>query len=206
MKKLQIISALSLFFLFSLAHAQDTILVDEVSINLIKTVRGIGHMPEVKDGIIYAGKKTEVVVIDSLDANKAINNTRQILGRIPGLNIVETESSGFTANGIATRGLNPSQSIEMNTRQNGYNISADIYGYNEAYYLPPMEAVNRIEMVRGAAALQFGAQFGGLVNYVIKDAPKKPFEFNTSQTLGSFGMFNSFIPTNLKIATSQRSC
>jgi Fe(3+) dicitrate transport protein len=165
----------------------------EVTVTGIKTVRGTGHMPDVKDGIIYAGKKNEVIVVDSLDANKAINNTRQILGRIPGLNIVETESSGFTANGIATRGLNPIQSIEMNTRQNGYNISADVYGYNEAYYIPPMEAVKRIEMVRGAASLQFGSQFGGLVNYVTEDAPAdKPFEFTTSQTRGSFGMFNSY--------------
>ncbi|MEI8137600.1 MAG: TonB-dependent receptor plug domain-containing protein, partial [Bacteroidota bacterium] len=167
--------------------------LDEIIITDYRTVNGIGHLPEQKDGIIYAGKKTELIITDSLDANKAINNTRQILGRIPGLNIVETETGGFTANGIATRGLNPSQSIEMNTRQNGYNISADIYGYNEAYYLPPMEAVSRIEMVRGAASLQFGSQFGGLVNYVIKEAPKnKSFEFNTSQTFGSFGMFNSF--------------
>lgn len=79
------------------------------------------------------------MLIDSLEANKAINNTRQIIGRIPGLNIIETESGGFTANGIAFRGLNPYQSSETNTRQNNYNISADIFGYNEAYYLPPME-------------------------------------------------------------------
>jgi len=150
-------------------------------------------MPEAKDGIIYAGKKNEVILVDSLDANKAINNTRQILGRIPGLNIVETETSGFTANGIATRGLNPNQSIEMNTRQNGYNISADIYGYNESYYLPPMEAVSRIEMIRGAASLQFGSQFGGVVNYVLNEAPKtKSFEFTTSETVGSYGLFNTF--------------
>lgn len=165
----------------------------EVIVKGFKTVNGVGHMTESKDGIIYAGKKNEIILVDSLDANKAINNTRQILGRIPGLNIVETESSGFTANGIATRGLNPSQSIEMNTRQNGYNISADIYGYNESYYIPPMEAVSRIEMVRGAASLQFGSQFGGLVNYVTKDIPKnKPFEFITSQTIGSYGLYNSF--------------
>ncbi|MBY0480730.1 MAG: TonB-dependent receptor [Chitinophagaceae bacterium] len=167
--------------------------LNEVTVTAFKTVRGIGHMPELKDGIIYAGKKSELIIVDSLDANKAINNTRQILGRIPGLNIVETETGGFTANGIATRGLNPIQSIEMNTRQNGYNISADIFGYNEAYYIPPMEAVQRIEMVRGAASLQFGSQFGGLVNYVIRDAPvNKSFEWNTSQTVGSFGLFNSF--------------
>lgn len=169
------------------------ILLEEVNIQGIKTIRGTGHMPEVKDGIIYAGKKNEVILVDSLDANKAINNTRQILGRIPGLNIVETETGGFTANGIATRGLNPTQSIEMNTRQNGYNISADVFGYNESYYLPPMEAVSRIEMIRGAASLQFGSQFGGMVNYVVNEAPKnKAFELYTSQTGGSFGLFNTF--------------
>ncbi len=176
------------------AQQKDTIkMLQEVIVNGYKTVNGVGHLSEMKDGIIYAGKKNEVIIVDSLDANKAINNTRQILGRIPGLNIVETESSGFTSDGIATRGLNPTQSIEMNTRQNGYNISADVYGYNEAYYIPPMEAVQRIELVRGAAALQFGAQFGGLVNYVTEDAPKnKPFQLITSQTRGSFGLYNSF--------------
>jgi Fe(3+) dicitrate transport protein len=191
---------LPLLILSSFVYAQnkDSIKTKELDLSEIiiaeyRTVNGVGHLPDEKDGIIYAGKKTEIIITDSLDANKAINNTRQILGRTPGLNIVETESGGFTANGIATRGLNPSQSIEMNTRQNGYNISADIYGYNEAYYLPPMEAVSRVEMVRGAASLQFGSQFGGLVNYVLKEAPKnKKFEFNTSQTVGSFGLFNSF--------------
>lgn len=193
--KSRIITVLSLVISSISVNAQvkSPNVLKPVTITGYRTVNGVGHMLEVKDGIIYAGKKNEVIVTDSLDANKAINNTRQILGRIPGLNIVETESSGFTANGIGTRGLNPTQSIEMNTRQNGYNISSDIYGYNEAYYIPPMEAVNRIEMVRGAASLQFGPQFGGLVNYVTKDAPaEKPAEFNTSFTLGSFGLFNSF--------------
>ncbi|RNI39769.1 TonB-dependent receptor [Hanamia caeni] len=170
-----------------------TISLKEIIVNKIKTVRGTGHMPDVKDGIIYAGKKNEVIMVDSLDANKAVNNTRQILGRIPGLNIVESETGGFTANGISTRGLNPMQSIEMNTRQNGYNISGDVFGYNESYYLPPMEAVSRIEMVRGAASLQYGSQFGGMINYVLNEAPKdKKFEWNTSETGGSFGLFNTF--------------
>ncbi len=192
----KIITAIILLLSFVIANAQQkdsTQTLKEVIINGYKTVNGIGHLLEMKEGIIYAGKKTEVIIVDSLDANKAINNTRQILGRIPGLTIVETESSGFTANGIATRGLNPTQSIEMNTRQNGYNISADVYGYNEAYYIPPMEAVKRIELVRGASSLQFGAQFGGLINYITEDAPKdKPFQFITSQTVGSFGLYNAF--------------
>ena len=194
-----IVSGLLTLMALNTVNAQEKQLKDsiivlkEVSVTGYKSVNGVGHLPDTKDGIIYAGKKTEFIIVDSLDANKAINNTRQILGRIPGLNIVETESSGFTANGIATRGLNPNQSIEMNTRQNGYNISADIYGYNEAYYIPAMEGVKNIELLRGASSLQFGAQFGGLVNYITEDAPKdKPFQFVTSQTVGSFGLFNSF--------------
>ena len=115
-----------------------------------------------------------------------------MIGRIPGVSISETESSGFTANGIAFRGLNPYQSIEMNTRQNGDNISADIFGYNESYYLPPMEAVQSIQLVRGSSSLQFGPQIGGVINYILKEAPALPFQATVAQTAGSYGMYNAY--------------
>lgn len=158
-----------------------------------KGMKGIGHLNEVKGPFLYTGKKTEVIVVDSIDANKAINNTRQILGRIPGLNIVESETGGFVANGIGVRGLNPVQSLELDVRQNGYNVAADVYGYNETYYLPPMEAVERVEFVKGASSLQYGSQLGGMVNYVLKDGSEtKPFTYSTAQTGGSAGLFNSY--------------
>ena len=108
-------------------------IMNEFIVSSYKAIDGIGQMKDFAGGIIYAGMKNEIMEIDSLDANKAINNTRQILGRIPGIDITENEMGGFTANGIGFRGFNPYQSIETNTRQNGYNISADLYGYNEAY-------------------------------------------------------------------------
>jgi Fe(3+) dicitrate transport protein len=120
------------------AQIKDTAVVTdlkEIKVVGYKSMNGIGHFNEVHGTVIYAGKKTEVIETDSIDANKAINNTRQILGRIPGLNIVESETGGFVANGIGVRGLNPVQSLEMNVRQNGYNVAADVYGYNETYYL-----------------------------------------------------------------------
>jgi Fe(3+) dicitrate transport protein len=172
-----------------------TVELKEVIITGYRTMNGIGHLENVNGASIFAGKKTEVLLIDSIDANRAINNTRQILGRIPGLNIVESETGGFVANGIGIRGLNPIQSTEMNVRQNGYTVTADVFGYNEAYYLPPMEAVQRVEMLKGSAGLQFGPQFGGMINYVLKDGSmqKKPIELNASQTIGSFGLSNSFL-------------
>lgn len=178
------------------AQKKDTSGVKELRVIQVvgyRSMNGMGHLNEIQSPIIYSGKKTEVIEVDSVDANKAINNTRQILGRIPGLNIVESETGGFVANGIGIRGLNPAQSLEMNVRQNGYNIAADVYGYNETYYLPPMEAVQRVEVVKGASSLQFGSQLGGMVNYVIKEGRRdKPFTFSTMQTTGSFGLFNSY--------------
>lgn len=190
-----------IFSLLEITHTaigqkNDSLKITELSKVVVVSylsMNGIGHLNEVQPPIIYAGKRTEVIIVDSVDANKAINNTRQILGRVPGLNIVESETGGFVANGIGIRGLNPVQSLEMNVRQNGYNVAADIYGYNETYYLPPMEAVERIELIKGASSLQFGAQMGGMVNYVIKEGDRnKPFGYSTMQTGGSNGLFNSY--------------
>jgi Fe(3+) dicitrate transport protein len=166
--------------------------LQEVIVTGVRAITGMGYLAETNNLVVYSGKKTEVLLLDSLDANTAQNNPRQVLGRVPGANYSETEGSGFPSNGIGFRGLNPSQSIETNTRQDGYNITADLYGYPESYYLPPLEAVQRIEVIRGASSLQYGPQFGGVINYIIRNETAKPVEFTTQQTFGSFGMFNSF--------------
>ncbi len=173
--------------------AEKTTQLSEITIIASRSINGIAHLDDISNTIIFAGKKNEVIILDSLNANTAQNNPRQVLGRIPGINFSETEGSGFPSNGVGFRGLNPSQSVETNTRQNGYNIAADIYGYPEAYYIPPLEAVERVEVVRGASSLQFGPQFGGLVNYVVKQGSKdKPFEYTSQQTMASYSSFTSF--------------
>jgi Fe(3+) dicitrate transport protein len=166
--------------------------LSEVPVLTVRHVKGMGYLTEVHDGILYSGKKTEVLLVDSMDANTAQNNPRQVLGRIPGAVFSETEGGGFPSNGIGFRGLNPSQSQETNTRMNGYNITADIFGYPETYFLPNLQAVSRIEVTRGASSLQFGPQFGGVINYVLHDAPLKKFSFTSEQTTGSYGLFSSF--------------
>ncbi len=158
------------------------------------SAQGMGHMPELYDGVIYSGMKTEILVLDSVDANKAQNNPRETLGRLPGSNYSETEGSGFPSNGIGFRGLIPTQSIEIQTRQNGYNLSGDVYGYPESYYLPPLVAVSRIELINGESSLQFGPQFGGVINYVIKDGPlDRPWSFGVEQTGASYDFISSVL-------------
>ncbi|MCB4808112.1 TonB-dependent receptor [Tamlana sp. 62-3] len=150
------------------------------------------RLNDVEETAIYAGKKTEVVLIDQSMANLASNNARQIYSQVAGLNIYQNDDAGLQLN-IGGRGLDPNRTANFNTRQNGYDISADVLGYPESYYSPPAEALSEIQIVRGAASLQYGTQFGGLVNFKFKDPnPSKPFEFITRNTLGSFGLFTNF--------------
>lgn len=151
------------------------------------------QMPEIVGTNIYAGKKNALIVLDNVAANVVTNTMRQVMAKIPGIHIWESDGSGIQI-GIAARGLSPNRSWEFNTRQNGYDISADPYGYPEAYYNPQLQAVQRIEVVRGQGALQYGPQFGGLVNYILRDGSeiKKPFSFETQQSIGSNGLFNSY--------------
>ncbi|TKT88554.1 TonB-dependent receptor [Dyadobacter frigoris] len=155
-------------------------------------VNGLRRLADVENMAIYAGKKNEVIVLDGVNANLATNNARQIYAKVPGVNIVENDSYGIQL-GVATRGLNPNRTTEFNSRQNGYDISADPIGYPESYYTPPTEAISRIEIVRGAASLQYGTQFGGLLNFQFKKGnPDKKIELDTRQTVGAYGLFNSF--------------
>jgi Fe(3+) dicitrate transport protein len=155
-------------------------------------INGLRRLADVENMAIYAGKKNEVIVLEGLQANLATNNARQIYAKVPGVNIVENDAYGIQL-GVATRGLNPNRTTEFNSRQNGYDISADPIGYPESYYTPPAEAIGRIEIVRGAASLQYGTQFGGLLNFQFKKGnTEKKIELDTRQTLGSYGLFNSF--------------
>lgn len=149
------------------------------------------RMPETKDNVLFSGKKNEVLKLSTINGNLTNNNAREIFARIPGITVWENEGSGLQIN-VGVRGLSPNRSWELNTRQNGVDISADVFGYPEAYYNPPLEAVETIQMVRGGASLQFGPQFGGMLNYVLKREKDKPFTFETQNTTGSYGLLSSF--------------
>lgn len=156
----------------------------------------LSRLRDVEETAIYAGKKTEVVLVGESMANLASNNARQIYSQVAGLNIFQNDDAGLQLN-IGGRGLDPNRTSNFNTRQNGYDISADVLGYPESYYTPPAEILDEIQVVRGAASLQYGTQFGGLVNFKFKTPnPNKPFEFLTRNTIGSNGLYTNFTSAN----------
>ena len=189
------ITLCTLSFMKSYSQQDDTakvISLQEIVIKENNFSTEIDRMPDMKENVIYAGKKTEVIQLDKINADLSTNNTRQVFAKVPGISIWENDGSGIQA-GIASRGLSPNRSWEFNVRQNGYDISSEVFGYPETYYTPPMEALRKIEVIRGSASLQYGPQFGGVINYQIKKGnPNKPLSFETQQTVGSYGLFNTY--------------
>jgi Fe(3+) dicitrate transport protein len=160
------------------------------------------RLNDVEELQINAGKKTEVVLVGQMIGNASTSNARQIYAQVAGLNIYESTNCGLQLS-IGGRGLDPNRTSNFNTRQNGYDISADVLGYPESYYTPPAEALEEIQIVRGAASLQYGTQFGGLINFKLKSPSKQPLEIVTRQSFDSncgYSTFNSFSGTNGKFS------
>lgn len=166
--------------------------LDEVAITAKRLQNfDIGYLPPVR-GVQIATGTSSIIQTEGQGGAKSTANPRELFAKIPGLNIWESDGAGIQI-GVGGRGLSPNRAANFNTRQNGYDISADALGYPESYYTPPLEALSSIEIIRGSASLQYGTQFGGLMNFVVKEPnPDKTFDFTSRNTVGSFGYLGTF--------------
>ncbi|MEI6866153.1 TonB-dependent receptor [Flavicella sp.] len=168
-------------------------LLTEVELhNYNRELFNLKRLKPVEGTAIYAGKKTEVVLVNQIVGGLATNNARQVMAQVVGLNIFDAGDGGLQLS-VGGRGLDPNRTANFNTRQNGYDISADVLGYPESYYTPANEALSEIQIVRGAASLQYGTQFGGLINFKLKKPiENREVELTSRNTVGSFGLYTNF--------------
>lgn len=146
-------------------------------------------LPDIEGTRINAGKKTSNINVEDLP--EIINdNYRQVIAKTPGL-ILSEETSPLVS--IGYRGYEPHRMQFFQVLEDGIPIHADMIGYPEAYYTPPLDAVERIEFVRGGAALMYGPQPAGAINFVMKKPPlDTPFSLETINTIGSFNFYSNF--------------
>ncbi len=106
----------------------------------------------------------ELHALQPLSANEALRT-------IPGVNVQEEEGAGLRAN-IGVRGLDPDRSRTLLVLEDGVPVALAPYGEPEMYYSPPIDRMNRVELVKGSGSILFGPQtIGGVLNYVTADAP-----------------------------------
>lgn len=147
-------------------------------------------LPDAMGARIYAGKKTTNVNLDELPP-LATGQLREAFALIPGLLVSEVSNRSWSS--INYRGLGePHESWNTLVLKDGIPVSPDPYNYPAAYYAPPLDAVARIEFVRGGASLLYGPQPGGTVNYVVRRAPMDGAGLSASATLGADAFSNLY--------------
>ncbi|MBI3322411.1 MAG: TonB-dependent receptor [Candidatus Omnitrophica bacterium] len=148
-------------------------------------------LPDVQGTRIHQGKKTTSTALGDLPPIQN-NNYRQAFNQMPGLLISEQQTPGHV--NMNYRGVgDPHETGFLLTTKDGIPVLSDWFGYSTAYYAPPLEAVERVELVRGGGALLYGPQPGPVLNYV---TPMPPSEeegrlASTRHTMGSYGLYST---------------
>jgi Fe(3+) dicitrate transport protein len=147
-------------------------------------------LPPVEGTRINAGKKTSFVKPAEFPTF-AGNDYREVMATTPGIIVSEEPSSPIINFGY--RGLNSQRSEFMQVLKDGVSIKNEQFGFPETHYTPILDAVERIELIRAGAALQFGPQPGGALNFIMKmPCLDAPFHFTTRNVFGSYGYYRNY--------------
>ncbi len=126
-----------------------------------------GIVPD--DSRLMAGAR-DVVARETIEERAPISLRDQLIA-IPGINVVEEDAGGLALN-IGIRGLDPRRSSRILLMEDGVPIALAPYGDPAAHYAPPVERLERIEVVRGSGQILYGPQtVGGMINFVSTPIP-----------------------------------
>lgn len=132
-------------------------------------VLGSATDPEVRT---YAGSRT---VIGNEQLQKAsVRGVDEALQRVPGVKVFDETGTGALPQ-IAVRGLYESRSGRVQALSDGIPLALAPYGQTGLSLFPvTMATVDRIDVVRGGAAVQYGPNnVGGVINFISKPIPRE---------------------------------
>lgn len=173
----------------TLAHSRS---LDSVVVISYLNQNIVRPLPNVQGSYILSGKKTELIDLAQAAADITNKTGRQLFAKVPGVFVYHMDGAGNQVN-ISTRGLDPHRGWEFNTRKDGIITNSDMYGYPASHYSMPLESIARIEIVRGTGSLQYGAQFGGMLNCITKQGDTtRPISFESINTVGSFNLLSTY--------------
>ncbi|WP_201281623.1 TonB-dependent siderophore receptor [Methylosinus sp. Ce-a6] len=102
-------------------------------------------------------------------------NIEDALRQVPGVRVQDETGTGLLPN-IGVRGLNPARSERAQVLVDGIPLALGPYtGTGLSLFPVTMETIDRIDVVRGGAAVHYGPNnVGGVINMITKPIPAKP--------------------------------
>ena len=111
---------------------------------------------------------------------------------VPGVNGYADDGIGNSRLSIGIRGLNPRRSSRILILEDGIPIQPALYVYPNMYYNPPSDRIDRLEVIKGSAAIKYGPQtMGGVINYFTK-RPRNDFGGRFKVKAGENGFASFF--------------
>ena len=130
----------------------------------------IGTVPGALRGIPGAAVTVPLARLDGL----APLSIKEAMRTVPGVHVVDEDAFGLNLN-IGVRGLPPRRSSRVLLLEDGMPIHLGPYADPSAHYHPPVDALERVEVVKGSAQIAFGPQTtGGVINFVRRAPPLRP--------------------------------
>ena len=118
-------------------------------------------------------------------------NFNEALRKVPGVYTRDEEGFGLRPS-IGLRGLDPNRSAKVLLMEDGVPLGHAPYGDTDAYYHPPIERYNGIEVLKGSSQIAHGPNtLGGAINY-LTPAPPKTFSGSLTLLGGSRNYFNGY--------------
>ncbi len=128
---------------------------------------------------------------ETVDLIKPVG-TQELLELIPGINGYADDGFGNSRLSIGIRGLNPRRSARVLILEDGIPIQPAVYIYPNAYYNPPADRIDAVEVIKSSAALRYGPQtMGGVINYTTRK-PDGTKGFANQLTGGNNGYYSAF--------------
>ncbi|WP_292804341.1 TonB-dependent receptor plug domain-containing protein [Methylotenera sp.] len=127
----------------------------------------------------------DVVTEKEMEASRPFS-IKEALGNVPGVNIVQNEDPLGLAQNIGIRGMDPRRTSRTLLLEDGMPLFLAPYGDPSSHYIPMLERVGRIEVVKGSGQVLYGPQtVGGMINFVTKPIPKNGFAGSVSAVGGN---------------------
>ncbi|MDY0233846.1 MAG: TonB-dependent receptor [Sulfurimonas sp.] len=161
-----------------------TLNADEIELNAIKVISAAGYEQKIVD----APASISVVSQEELKT-RSYTNLLDAVREIEGVDIGESRDK--TGQGsVSIRGMGGDYTLLLidGKRQNNVgDIYPNSFGGNQQNHIPPLEMIERVEIIRGPMATLYGADaIGGVVNIITKKISDEWIaSVNVSQTIQS---------------------
>lgn len=102
--------------------------------------------------------------------SRPVRDLGEAVGQVPGVSI-DGGATNFGGYAISIRGMPSSYTLLLvdGKRQDASSETFPNVSYSQAVFMPPISAIDRIEVIRGPASTIYGSDaIGGLVNVILK--------------------------------------